>query len=42
MKLPDDYKRRYRFKSDTSKEQRYINIMVVVVVIAVILWYIYG
>jgi hypothetical protein len=39
MKLPGDYKRNYRFRSDTSKEQRYLTIMIAVVIIAAILLY---
>jgi hypothetical protein len=39
MKTPDDYKRKYRFKSDTSKEKKYLNISLIVsVIIILILW----
>lgn len=41
MKLPGDYKRNYRFRSDTSKEQRYLTITITVVIILAILWYIF-
>lgn len=39
MKLPGDYKRNYRFKSDTSKEQRYLTTTIAVVIIIAILMY---
>ncbi|MGE6221718.1 hypothetical protein ACQKCH_17975 [Nubsella zeaxanthinifaciens] len=41
MKLPSDYKRNYRFRTDTSKEKKYINTIITVSIIAVIAWYIY-
>lgn len=41
MKLPSDYKRNYRFRTDTSKEKKYINIMLIVCLVLVILWYVY-
>lgn len=38
--LPSDYKRKYRFRTDTSKERKYMNIVVIVtIIILMILWY---
>jgi hypothetical protein len=34
--VPGDYKRKYRFKSDTSKEQKYIRIAIWVSVVLII------
>ena len=34
--LPGDYKRKYRFKSDTSKEQKYLRIAVYISIIIII------
>jgi len=39
MKLPGDYKRNYRFRSDTSKEQRYLTLIIVAVILIAILMY---
>lgn len=39
MKLPDDYKRNYRFKTDNTKEQKMIRIVIVLVVLGLIAWY---
>jgi hypothetical protein len=40
MRMPDDYKRKYRFKTDTSKEKRYMNIAIIVsLIILMVLWY---
>lgn len=39
MKLPGDYKRNYRFRSDTSKEQRYLTMIIVAVILIAILMY---
>lgn len=41
MKLPSDYKRNYRFRTDTSKEKKYINAILLVMVLLVVLWYAY-
>lgn len=38
--LPGNYKRKYRFRTDTSKERKYINIAIIVTLIVVmLLWY---
>lgn len=38
--LPSDYKRKYRFRTDTSKERKYMNIVVIVtIIILMIVWY---
>ncbi len=38
--LPNDYKRKYKFRTDTSKEKRYMNIAIIVTLIVLaILWY---
>jgi hypothetical protein len=34
--VPGDYKRKYRFKSDTSKEKKYINIAIIISLILII------
>ncbi|SOD15485.1 hypothetical protein [Pedobacter xixiisoli] len=41
MKLPNDYKRNYRFRTDTSKEKKYLNIILIIMVVLVVLWYAY-
>lgn len=37
--LPSNYKRNYRFKTDTSKESKYFNLVIWAVIILAILWY---
>lgn len=38
--LPSDYKRKYRFRTDTSKEKRYMNIAIIVtLIVLIVLWY---
>ncbi|WP_379083969.1 hypothetical protein [Pedobacter sp. UC225_65] len=38
--LPSDYKRKYRFRTDTSKERKYMNIAIIVtLIILMVLWY---
>jgi hypothetical protein len=38
--LPGDYKRKYRFKTDTTKERRYMNIAIIVsLILVMILWF---
>ncbi len=38
--LPSDYKRKYKFRTDTSKERRYMNIAIIVsLIILIVLWY---
>ncbi|HTN00047.1 MAG TPA: hypothetical protein VL088_14925 [Pedobacter sp.] len=38
--LPSNYKRKYRFRTDTSKEKRYMNIAIIVTLIILsVLWY---
>lgn len=38
--LPSDYKRKYKFRTDTSKEKKYMNIAIIVtLIILMILWY---
>ncbi|GEM_PF-931165 len=41
MKLPSDYKRNYKFRTDTSKEKKYINAILFIMVALVVLWYVY-
>ncbi len=37
--LPSDYKRKYKFRTDTSKEKKYFNIAIIVSLILIIaLW----
>lgn len=37
--LPNDYKRKYKFRTDTSTERKYFNIsMIITVIILIILW----
>lgn len=40
--LGDHYKRKYRFKTDTSKERRYMNIIIIIALILLILWYVFN
>ncbi len=41
--LPSDYKRKYRFKTDTSKEKKYMNITIIVTLIVLaVLWYLFN
>lgn len=40
--LPSDYKRNYKFKTDTSKEQKYVNISIAVTIVLALLWFIIG
>ena len=37
--LPSDYKRKYKFKTDTAKEQKIFNIVIVASIIFVIVWW---
>ncbi len=37
--LPSDYKRKYRFKTDTSKEKKILNIVIVISILFVVLWW---
>ncbi|SFG94856.1 hypothetical protein SAMN04489864_103387 [Pedobacter insulae] len=38
--LPNNYKRKYRFRTDTSKEKRIMNITITVtLIILFVLWY---
>jgi hypothetical protein len=38
--LPSDYKRKYKFRTNTSKEKKYLNIaLIVTLIVLVILWY---
>jgi hypothetical protein len=38
--LPSDYKRKYKFRTDTSKERKYMNIAIIVsLIMVIILWY---
>lgn len=38
--LPSDYKRKYKFRTDTSKERKYMNIAIIVsLIIIIVLWY---
>lgn len=40
--LPGDYKRKYRFRTDTSKEQKIVNIAIILSIIFVIAYWIFG
>jgi len=38
--LPGDYKRKYKFRTDTSKEKKYMNIaLIVTLIVLMVLWY---
>ncbi len=38
--LPSDYKRKYKFRTNTSKEKKYLNIaLIVTLIVLVVLWY---
>lgn len=38
--LPSDFKRKYKFRTDTSKEKKYFKIVLIVTfIILIILWY---
>lgn len=38
--VPGDFKRKYKFRTDTSKEKRYMNIaLIVTLIILIVLWY---
>ncbi len=38
--LSDNYKRKYRFRTDTSKERKYMKIVIIVtLIILMVLWY---
>jgi hypothetical protein len=40
MRTPDDYKRKYKFRTDTTKERRYMNIAIIIsLIIVMILWF---
>lgn len=39
--LPGDYKRKYKFKTDTSKEQKIINIVIAISILFVIIYWIF-
>lgn len=39
--LPSDYKRKYQFKTDNSREKKIMNITVAVLIIMVVAWYAY-
>lgn len=39
--LPGDYKRKYKFRTDTSQEKKYFNIAIIACIIIVILLYIF-
>lgn len=39
MKLPNDYKRKYKHKSDTKVERKTMNIMLIVVILIIVAWY---
>ncbi len=40
--LPSDYKRKYRFKTDHSKEKKVMNITIIVLILMVVAWYVYN
>ena len=37
--LPSDYKRKYKFKTDTGKEQKILNIVIVASIFFVLIWW---
>lgn len=38
--VPGDYKRKYKFRTDTSKEKKYFNIAIIISIIMIIaLWF---
>lgn len=38
--LPGDYKRKYKFRTDTSKEKKYMNIaLIITFIVLMVLWY---
>ena len=38
--IPSDYKRKYKFRTDTSKEKKYMNIAIIVtLIVLMVLWY---
>ncbi len=38
--LLDDYKRKYRFRTDTSKERKYLNMAVIItIIIGLLFWF---
>ncbi len=39
MKMPDEYKRNYRFKTDNSKERKVINITIILIILGLVAWY---
>ena len=39
--LPSDYKRNYRFKTDRTKERKYVNISIALTIILALLWFIF-
>lgn len=39
--LPGDYKRNYKFRTDTSKEKKIINIVIVLTILFVIAYWVF-
>jgi len=38
--LPSDYKRKYKFRTDTTKERKYMKIAIIIsLIMVIILWY---
>ena len=38
--VPGDFKRKYRFRSNTSNEKKYFNIAIIVtLIVLIVLWY---
>lgn len=38
--LPSDYKRKYKFRTDTTKEKKYMNIVILITfIVLMVLWY---
>ena len=41
MKTPNDYKRNYKFRTNTKIEKRIMNITVLLVILFIMIWYAY-
>jgi len=38
--LPSDYKRKYRFRTDTTKEKKYMKtVLIITFIVLIVLWY---
>jgi hypothetical protein len=41
MKTPDNFRRNYKFKTNTKAERRIMNITVATIIVALVIWYAY-